>query len=130
MAVDTQRIRRYRTQSLRLLDSALSQMRSGKWALSEDLLWGSMTLAVKAVALTRGVTLEGDEAVREYAAQLGRETRDRRIRETFDQLVSFSGLVERVRDSRARMDRLFTVLDDVAAAVERLWEMVAADEEA
>ncbi|MCH7606753.1 MAG: hypothetical protein IH962_06320 [Chloroflexi bacterium] len=130
MAVDTQRIRRYRTQSLRLLDSALSQMRSSQWARSEDLLWGSMTLAVKAVALTQGVTLEGDEAVREYAAQLGRETRDRRIRETFDQLVSFSDLVERVRDSRARMDRLFTVLDDVTSAVERLWEMVAADEEA
>ena len=130
MAVDILRIRRYRTQSLRLLDSALSQMRSGKWARSEDLLWGSMTLAVKAVALTRGVTLDGDKAVREYAAQLGRETRDRRIRESFDQLVSFSDLVQRVRESRTRMDHLFTLLDDVTSAVERLWEMVPPDEEA
>ena len=130
MAVDTQRIRRYRSQSLRLLDSALSQMRSGQWAHSEDLLWGSITLAVKAVALTRGVTLEGDEAVREYAGQLGRETRDRRIRESYEKLVSFSDLVERVRDSRARVDHLFNVLDDVTSAVERLWDMVPVDEEA
>lgn len=129
MAVDTHRIRRYRTQSLRLLDSALSQMRGGKWSRSEDLLWGSLTLAVKAVALSRGIALVGDEGIREYAVRLGRESRDRRIREAFDQLMSFGDLAQRVRESRTRMDHLFPLLDDVTSAVERLWEMVPADEE-
>jgi hypothetical protein len=118
------KIQRYRSQSLRLLDSALSEMRSGRWMRSEDLLWGSLTQAVKGVALSRGDIVEGDPAVRSYAAQLGQELRDRRIREAFSQLSGFSDTVDRVRESRSRMDYLFLLLDDVSAAIERLWDLV------
>ena len=128
MAVDASRIRRYRIQSFRLLDDALGQMRGGRWARSEDLLWGSLTLAVKAVALSRGQDLEGDEAVRNYAAQLGREHRDRRIRDAFEKLSSFGESVQLIRESRSRIDRLFPILDDVTSAVERLWDMVPAND--
>ena len=48
MAVDHQKILRYRKQSIQLLESAFNQMRNGHWSRSEDLLWGSLTLAVKA----------------------------------------------------------------------------------
>ena len=96
---------------------------------SEDLLWGSLTLAIKAVALSRGQVLEGDEPVRDYAAQLGKERRDRRIRDAFAQLTSFGELVQGIRESRSRIDRLFPILDDVASAVEQLWEMVPRDDQ-
>ena len=128
MAVDTSRITRYRSQSLRLMESALEQMRAGRWGRSEDLLWGSLTLAVKGVALSRGQDLEGDEAVQAYATQVGQERRDRRIREAFSQLSTFGDTVTRVRDSRARVDHLFRILEDVMAAVDRLWEMVPQDD--
>jgi hypothetical protein len=118
------KIQRYRSQSLRLLNSAFNEMRSGRWMRSEDLLWGSLTQAVKGVALSRGDVVEGDEPVRAYAARLGHECRDRRIREAFSQLSGFSDTVDRVRESRSRMDYLFLLLDDVSAAIERLWEMV------
>jgi hypothetical protein len=121
------KIQRYRSQSRRLLDSAFSEMRSGRWMRSEDLLWGSLTQAVKGVALSRGDIIEGDKPVRAYAARLGQECRDRRIREAFSQLSGFSDTVDRVRESRSRMDYLFLLLDDVSAAIERLWEMVPAD---
>ena len=129
MAVDTRRLRRYRTQSFRLLDDALGQMRGGRWARSEDLLWGSLTLAIKAVALSRGQNLEGDESVRDYAVQLGKERRDRRIRDAFDRLASFGESVQGIRESRSRIDRLFPILDDVTSAVEQLWEMVPRDDQ-
>jgi hypothetical protein len=119
------KIQRYRSQSLRLLDSAFGEMRSGRWMRSEELIWGSLTLAVKGVALTLGDEVEGDEAVRWYATQLGRNHRDRRIREAFSQLSAFSETVDQIRDSRSRVDYLFLQLDDVSAAVERLWELVA-----
>ena len=45
MAADTPRITRYRPQSLRLRDSALEQMRAGRWERFEDLLWGSNAAA-------------------------------------------------------------------------------------
>lgn len=118
------KIQRYRSQSRRLLDSAFNEMRSGRWMRSEDLLWGSLTQAVKGVALSRGDVIEGDDSVQAYATRLGQETRDRRIREAFSQLSGFSDTVDRVRESRSRMDYLFLLLDDVSAAIERLWEMV------
>lgn len=122
------RIQRYRQQSLRLLDSALTEMRSSRWLRSEELLWGSLTLAVKAVALTRGDEIDGDEAVREYAFRLGQKHRDRRIREAFKQLSGFSDTVDRVLESHSRLDYLFLILDDISSAIERLWELVPAPE--
>ena len=79
MASDTQRIDRYRKQSINLLQSALQQIKQGHWTRSEDLLWGSLTQAVKGVALSRGEQLTDDEGVREYASRLGHEQRDRRL---------------------------------------------------
>ena len=129
MAIDTTRINRYRSQSLRLLDNALGDMRGGRWAQSEDLLWGSLTLAVKAVALSRGQALDGDQAVREYAEQLGTERRDKRIRESFDRLATFGESLQSIRECRGRLDRLFSILDDVTSAVEQLWDLVPVEYE-
>ena len=128
MSVDTKRIRRYRKQSIQLLESAIDQMRGGRWSRSEELLWGSLTLAVKGVALSQGKQLDGEEQVREYAAQLGQERRDRRIRDAFSQLANFADSVERIRESRFRVDRLVPVIEDISSAVERLWEMTPVDE--
>ncbi len=131
MAVDLQRIRRvrrYRKQSFQYLDSAYDEMRAGRWSRTEDFLWGSLTLAVKGVALSRGEPVEGQEMVREYAIQLGREHRDRRIREAFTLLTTFADWVELVRELRYRVDRLVPVLEDITSAVERLWEMVPKDD--
>jgi len=129
MATETARINRYRSQSLRLLDNALGDMRGGRWAQSEDLLWGSLTLAVKAVALSRGQSLSDDISIREYAEQLGQERRDKRIRESFDRLAAFGESLQSIRESRGRLDRLFSILDDVASAVEQLWDLVPVEYE-
>ena len=128
MSVDTKRIQRYRKQSIQLLQNAIDQMRGGRWSRSEELLWGSLTLAVKGVALSQGKQLDGEEQVREYAAQLGQERRDRRIRDAFSQLAKFADSVERIGESRFRVDRLVPVIEDVSSAVERLWEMIPVDE--
>ena len=124
MPAENPRIRRYRQRSLHLIRSAMDQMRSGRWSRSEDLIWGSLTLAVKGVALSRGDELDGDEAIKAYAQQLGLEKRDRRIREAFDQVGTFGDTLDRVQESRSRVDHLFMRLDDVKSAVERLWSMV------
>lgn len=127
MSVDNKRIRRYRKQSIQLLDNAIGQMRGGLWSRSEELLWGSLTLAVKGVALSQGRQLDSEEQVREYAAQLGQDRRDRRIRDAFSQLSNFGDSVERIRESRFRVDRLVPIIQDVSSAIERLWEMVPVD---
>jgi tRNA A37 methylthiotransferase MiaB len=70
---------------------------------------------------------EGGQEVVLTGTQLGKEHRDRRIREAFTQLSAFSETVDRVREARSRVDYLFMQLDDVSAAVERLWELASAN---
>ena len=120
---DEDRMVRYRGQSLRLLQDAMNEIRDGRWLRCEELLWGSLTLAVKGVALGRGRELDGSKAVEDYAYELGQENRDRRIREAFSKLASFGDTAERVRESRIRADHLVTTLEDVTGAVERLWDL-------
>ncbi len=120
---DEDRMVRYRGQSLRLLQDAMDEIRGGRWGRCEELLWGSLTLAVKGVALGRGQELDGLKAVEEYAKELGDENRDRRIREAFTKLASFGETAEQVRESRIRADHLVQTLEDVTGAVERLWDM-------
>ena len=72
--------------------------------------------------------MEGDEAVRAFASELGEESRDRRLRNGFDRLHSYGEIVQGVRDSRARVDRLYPILEDITNAVELLWDMVRVDE--
>ena len=120
---DQDRMVRYRGQSLRLLRDAMEEIRGRRWTRCEELLWGSLTLAVKGVALGRGRELDGLKAVEEYAHELGQENRDRRIREAFTKLASFGDLADRVRESRIRADHLVAALEDVTGAVERLWDL-------
>ena len=106
MTTSDTRIKRYRNQSLNLLQTAFLELRQGRWSRSEELLWGSLTLAVKGAALSRGDVLQDQDEIQAYALALGRERRDRRIREAFNQLSNFSDATERVRDSRYRVDHL------------------------
>ena len=120
---DEDRLLRYRGQSLRLLQHAMDEIRQGRWDRCEELLWGSLTLAVKGVALGRGRELDGLKAVEDFALELGQENRDRRIRESFTKLASFGETAEKVRESRIRADHLVATLEDVTGAVEKLWDM-------
>jgi len=120
---DEDRLLRYRGQSLRLLQDAMDEIRHGRWDRCEELLWGSLTLAVKGVALGRGRELDGLKAVEDFALELGQENRDRRIRESFTKLASFGETAEKVRESRIRADHLVATLEDVTGAVEKLWDM-------
>ena len=120
---DQDRIVRYRGQSLRFLQDAMDQIRTARWDRCEELLWGSLTLAVKSVALSRGQELDDLKSVEDYAQELGEENRDRRIRESFLKLKGFGETAALVNESRIRADHLVATLEDVTGAVEKLWDM-------
>lgn len=86
-------------------------------------------MAVKAVALSQGQSLSDDQSIREFAVNLGKERRDKRIRESFERLASFGETLQRIRESRGRLDRLFSILDDVTSVVEVLWDLVPVEYE-
>ena len=122
------RLTRYHGQSARLLRDAMNEARQARWLRCEELLWGSATLAVRGVALSRGDEVDDRQAVEQYAQALGRENNDRRIRDVFSRLGSFADVADRVRESRAEAQRLIAILEDVTSAVERLWDMLPIDE--
>ena len=118
------RLARYNGQSVRLLRDAMNEARQARWLRTEELLWGSVTLAVRSVALTRGDEVDDRKSVEEYAQALGREHNDRRIRDAFNRLSTFADVADRMRDSRGGAQQLISILEDVTAAVEKLWDMV------
>lgn len=124
----TARLTRYHGQSVRLLRDAMNEARQSRWLRCEELLWGSVTLAVRGVALTRGDEVEDRQAVEQYAQGLGREHNDRRIRDAFSRLSSFADAADRARESRSGAQHLIAILEDVTSAVDRLWEMLPIDE--
>ena len=121
------RLARYHDQSVRLLRDAMNEARQSRWLRCEELLWGSVTLAVKGVALTRGDEVDDRQAVERYAQSLGREHNDRRIRDAFTRLSGFGDAADRVRESRGGAQQLIAILEDVTSAVERLWDMLPLD---
>ncbi len=124
----TARLTRYHGQSVRLLRDAMQEARQSRWLRCEELLWGSVTLAVRGVALTRGDEVEDRQAVEQYANLLGQENNDRRIRDAFSRLSSFADAADRARESRSGAQHLIAILEDVTSAVDRLWEMLPIDE--
>ncbi len=123
------RLARYNGQSVRLLRDAMNEARQARWLRTEELLWGSVTLAVRSVALTRGDEVDDRKSVEEYAQALGREHNDRRIRDAFNRLSTFADVADRMRDSRGGAQQLISILEDVTAAVEKLWDMVPFSED-
>ena len=123
------RLVRYNEQSVRLVRDAMNEARQSRWLRCEELLWGSVTLAVKGVALLKGEDLDGRPAVIEFAQSLGRENNDRRIRDAFSRLDGFADAADRVRESRGGAQHLISILEDVTAAIERLWDMVPLENE-
>ena len=122
------RLVRYHDQSVRLLRDAMNEARQARWLRCEELLWGSVTSAVRGVALARGDEVEDRTAVAEYARTLGQEMNDRRVRDAFSRLDSFSDAADRVRESRSGAQHLVAVLEDITSAIERLWDLLPLEE--
>ena len=120
----TARLTRYHSQSVRLLRDAMNEARQNRWLRCEELLWGSVTLAVKGVALTRGDQPDSRDAVEQYAKTLGRQQHDRRIRDVFSRLNSFADAADRAGESRSGAQRLVAILEDITAAAERMLAML------
>ena len=122
------RVQKYMSQSVRLRTAAIEELRDGRWGKVEELLWGCLMAAVKAVAFSRGTELPAEEDVRSYAAALAAESGNRKIEDAFKELAGFSIIISRIQDTRLSRDRLYRPVEHVNSAVQSLWEMVPYDE--
>ena len=114
------RLARHRSQARRLLDDGQQAMRRGRWNQAEELLWGSLTAAVRGVALWHGEPADSDAARRDFLHRLGEQEQDRYIRDAYDHLAAFAETAERVRDRTIRVDYLYIAVDNLTETIERL----------
>ena len=123
-------VKRYYGLSKRYIDNAMVEVACGRWKPAEDLLWGSVVAAVKAVAWSRGEPLRDNAEVEEYTRSLGQQMKDRRIRDAFTRLSGYATMFDRLHDSpRENTRRLVMDVEEVASAVQRLWRLLPTDEE-
>lgn len=116
----TARLARFRSQAIRLQESARAAMQRGQWSQAEDLIWGSLVAASRGVALWYGEDASDDASLREFVRRVGREEKDRYIRDAFDHLSALADAAERVRDRRTRVDYLVLAMDDLDEGIDRL----------
>ena len=114
------RLNRHRSQAQRLLESAQTAMRRGRWNQAEELLWGSLTAAARGLALAHRAPADTDDQLRAFLNQFGDRQRDRYIRNAYDHLAALSDIAQRVRDRALRVDHLYITMDDLAQAIERI----------
>lgn len=114
------RLNRYRSQALRLQESAHVAMQRGQWSQAEELIWGSLVAASRGVALWYGEETGDDAALKAFVRKVGEEEKDRYIRDAFDHLSALAEAAERVRDRRTRVDYLIMAMDDLDEGIDRL----------
>ena len=120
---------RFKAQSIRCRATALSAAQDGRWERVEELLWGSVMAAVKAVALARDVRLGDGEEVRRYASSVALETGDRSLGEVLSHVSRISSVYLQVQDSSISRDHLYQLVRRICLAVERLLRLLPAEEE-
>lgn len=69
-------MRRHLEHSRQYLENGLALLQKGEAGKAGELLWGSVTQAVHAVAASRGVALTNHRSLRYFVNQLARELRD------------------------------------------------------
>ena len=114
------RLARYRSQALRLQESAHVAMQRGQWSHAEDLIWGSLVAASRGVALWYGEDAGDDAKLKEFVRRVGEAEKDRYIRDAFDHLSALADAAERVRERRTRVDYLILAMDDLDEGIDRL----------
>ncbi|MCY4555484.1 MAG: hypothetical protein OXF79_03715 [Chloroflexi bacterium] len=114
------RLARYRSQALRLQESAHVAMQRGQWSHAEDLIWGSLVAAARGAALWYGEATGDNAGLKEFVKRIGEEEKDRYIRDAFDHLSALADAAERVRDRRSRVDYLILAMDDLDEGIDRL----------
>lgn len=114
------RLARYRSQALRLQESARVAMQRGQWSQAEDLIWGSLVAASRGVALWYGEDAGDDSRLKAFVRRVGEEEKDRYIRDAFDHLSALAEAAERVRERRTRVDYLILAMDDLDEGIDRL----------
>ena len=123
-------VKRYHGLSRRYIDNAMVEVACGRWKPAEDLLWGSVVAAVKAVAWSRREPLHDNTEVEQYTRSLGQEMKDRRIRDAFNRLSGYATMFDRLYDSpRENTRRLVMDVEEIASAVQRLWRLLPSAEE-
>ena len=110
-------IRKHIDQSDHYFRNALGAIEAGSTEKASELLWGSITQALKAVAARKGTELNSHGELRKYAGDLAKELEDESILRDFSDAES---LHRNFYNLRFKLEDITDRVDGVKKATEKL----------
>ncbi len=119
----SKRVKKHKSQSIHYYENALRSIEAGDAEKASEFLWGSVSQAVKALAMHRGIELRSHQRIRSYVMEVAKALQDESIKHSFDVAQSLhsnfyeSGLsledvVMGAEDAKQLVARLFSLIPD------------------
>ena len=120
------KVKRYQNRSNLYFKNALHFIEAEEAEKASEFLWGCMSQALKALALSRGRNLRSHRQIRNYAAELTKELRDESIWHVFNIAQS---LHSNFYESGLLLEDVVMGAEDVKKVVTRLFGFIPDDTE-
>ena len=119
------RVGKHKSQSIHYYENALRFIEAGDAEKASEFLWGSVSQAIKAVAMSRGIELRSHRRIRDYAIELAKSLQDESIRQAF---ISAQSLHSNFYESGLLLEDVVMGADDAKKLVAKLFELIPGEE--
>jgi len=119
------KVNKFKNQSIHYFENAVRLIEAGHAEKASELLWGTVSQALKAVAASRDIELRSHRQIRDYAMELSRTLRDESIRQAF---ISAQSLHSNFYESGLLLEDVVMGADDAKKLVAKLFELIPGEE--
>lgn len=121
-----EKVKKYASQSLHYLKNASKSIDAGNADKASEFLWGSMAEALKALALSRGISLKNHRRIWDYAESLPKELGDKSI---YDAFLHANFLHTNFYESELELKDIRRMAEDVRMTVGKLLSLIPKENE-
>ena len=117
-------LEKYKSQSIHYFENALSSIQAGNAGKAGEFLWGSMALALKAVAASEGKELNAHWDITDYARKLAKKTEDETILDVYG---SANYLHSNFYEAGLSLEEVQTYAERIRTTVAKLLGLISAE---
>jgi len=115
------KVEKYASQSLHYLNNASKSIDVGDSEKASEFLWGSMAEALKALALSKGISLQKHGEIWNYIKSLTKELEDKDI---YDVFLHANSLHKNFYELEFEMEDVRRMAEDVRMTVDKLLRLI------
>jgi hypothetical protein len=116
-----EKVNRYSKQSLHYLNNAFRFLEQGDVGKSSEFLWGSFAEALKALASSKGITINKHWEIGDFVKELTKELKDKSIYDTY---LHANALHKNFYEIEIDLDDIRRIAEDVRRTVGKLLNLI------